>query len=262
MISMRILNPTSAAGQIAYLSETVTQEQHPASSRALSALTRYFHDSGTPPGRWIGAGTGALGLTSNWTVPASAMEHLFQDGTHPLTGSALTSHEYVKHVPLQRRVDREAAALSGELTPDERAEAVEAIRAEQAEKRQRPSVSGFEMVFSPPKSFSVAWGLGDVAMKDRLTAAHDEALAGTLKVMEDQYLRTRAGVAGVAQMSTRGAVAARFDHWNSRALDPHLHSHVLIANRVQGEDGKWRTIDSRGTPVSYTHLTLPTNREV
>jgi conjugative relaxase-like TrwC/TraI family protein len=251
MISMRILNPTSAAGQIAYLSETVAESEnhsraHAVGSDSMSALTRYFTDAGNPPGRWIGAGTAGLDLNSGWTVSASALERLFQDGTHPRTGGALTAHEYVKHVPLETRVAAEVAALPAHLTAAERAAAAAAIRSEQSEKRQRPSVSGFEMVFSPPKSFSVAWGLGDVALKERLTAAHDEALAQTIQVMESHYLRTRSGAAGVAQLATQGAVAARFDHWNSRALDPHLHTHVLIANRVQSTDGKWRTIDSRG----------------
>lgn len=243
---MRILNPTTAGGMIAYLSETVTIDGAGVGDDRLSPLTRYFTSAGNPPGRWLGAGVGGLGLNAGWSVSEAAMERLFQDGTHPVSGAALTSHEYTKHAPLEARIAKEAAALPTTLTANERAEAVAAIRAEQTEKRQRPSVSGFEMVFSPPKSFSVAWGLGDVAMKERLSAAHDAALEQTLEVMEEKYLRTRAGAAGVAQLTTRGAVAAKFDHWNSRALDPHLHTHVLIANRVQGVDGKWRTIDSRG----------------
>jgi len=262
VISMRILNPTTAGGMIAYLTETITVEGTSVGDDRLSPLTRYFTSPGNPPGRWVGAGVAALGLTADWTVSEAAMERLFQDGTHPVSGAALTSHEYTKHVPLEERIAKETAALPSTLTLAERAEAVAAIRAEQTEKRQRPSVSGFEMVFSPPKSFSVAWGLGDVAMKERLAAAHEAALQQTLEVMEEKYLRTRAGSAGVAQLTTRGAVAAKFDHWNSRALDPHLHTHVLIANRVQGVDGKWRTIDSRGAlapavvTLSETYTTL------
>ena len=42
-----------------------------------------------------------------------------------------------------------------------------------------------------------------------------------------------------------GVVAAVFDHWDSRAGDPQLHSHVVVLNRAQGVDGKWRTLDSR-----------------
>ena len=37
-------------------------------------------------------------------------------------------------------------------------------------------------------------------------------------------------------------VAATFRHDTSRNLDPQLHSHAVIANMVQGEDGKWRTM--------------------
>ncbi len=47
-------------------------------------------------------------------------------------------------------------------------------------------------------------------------------------------------------MATRGAVAAGFDHYDSRAHDPNLHTHLAIANRVQGSDGLWRAIDARG----------------
>jgi conjugative relaxase-like TrwC/TraI family protein len=259
---MRILNPTAAGGMIAYLTETITVDGPTLGDDRLSPLTRYFTSPGNPPGRWVGDGVAGLGLTADWTVSEAAMERLFQDGTHPVSGAALTSREYTKHVPLEERIAKETAALPNTLTADERAEAVAAIRAEQSEKRQRPSVSGFEMVFSPPKSFSVAWGLGDVTMKERLTAAHAAALQQTLEVMEEKYLRTRAGSAGVAQLTTRGVVAAKFDHWNSRALDPHLHTHVLIANRVHGVDGKWRTIDSRGAlapavvTLSETYTTL------
>ena len=38
-------------------------------------------------------------------------------------------------------------------------------------------------------------------------------------------------------------IAAAFDHWDSRAGDPHLHTHVVVANRVQTADGMWRSLD-------------------
>jgi hypothetical protein len=53
------------------------------------------------------------------------------------------------------------------------------------------------------------------------------------------------GTNGAAQVEVRGVVAAAFDHWDSRENDPNLHTHVVIANRVQGPDGRWRTLDSR-----------------
>ena len=37
-------------------------------------------------------------------------------------------------------------------------------------------------------------------------------------------------------------VAATFRHDTSRNLDPQHHTHAVIANMVQGADGKWRTM--------------------
>ena len=41
-------------------------------------------------------------------------------------------------------------------------------------------------------------------------------------------------------------VAATFRHDTSRNLDPQLHTHCVIANMVQGGDGKWRTMVDDG----------------
>ena len=39
-------------------------------------------------------------------------------------------------------------------------------------------------------------------------------------------------------------VAATFRHDTSRNLDPQLHTHAVVANMVQGDDGKWRTMSN------------------
>ena len=41
-------------------------------------------------------------------------------------------------------------------------------------------------------------------------------------------------------------VAATFRHDTSRNLDPQLHTHAVVANMVQGGDGKWRTMVNDG----------------
>jgi hypothetical protein len=43
----------------------------------------------------------------------------------------------------------------------------------------------------------------------------------------------------------RGLIGAAFRHRTSRAGDPHLHTHVLVANLVLGADGNWGTLDGR-----------------
>jgi hypothetical protein len=40
-------------------------------------------------------------------------------------------------------------------------------------------------------------------------------------------------------------VAASFTEFTSRADDPQLHTHVVVANKVRGVDGMWRSVDGR-----------------
>ena len=45
---------------------------------------------------------------------------------------------------------------------------------------------------------------------------------------------------------TEGLVIARFEHRTSRALDPQLHSHCLVLNKVRdAQDGSWRALHGR-----------------
>ena len=46
-------------------------------------------------------------------------------------------------------------------------------------------------------------------------------------------------------MPITGVIATAFDHYDSRAADPQLHTHVVVSNKAQGVDGRWRTLDSR-----------------
>ena len=46
-------------------------------------------------------------------------------------------------------------------------------------------------------------------------------------------------------MPASGLVAAAFRHRTSRAGDPQLHTHVLVANLGRGPDGRWSALDGR-----------------
>ncbi|GAA4266600.1 MobF family relaxase [Frondihabitans peucedani] len=108
------------------------------------------------------------------------------------------------------------------------------------------AVAGFDLVFSPAKSVSTLWGLGDNDTRKVIEDAHEAAIADTVKYLEDEAIATRAGTNGVAQIDVEGGlIATRFRHYDSRTRDPQLHDHVVVANKVKGVDGKWRTIDSK-----------------
>ena len=49
----------------------------------------------------------------------------------------------------------------------------------------------------------------------------------------------------IAQVKANGLIGAAFEHWDSRAGDPNLHTHVAISTKVQGADGQWRSLDAR-----------------
>ena len=107
-------------------------------------------------------------------------------------------------------------------------------------------VSGFDLTFSVPKSVSAAWAVADAGTQAVIYEAHQEAIRRALAYAERHVFFSRSGTNGVVQEQIRGVVAAGFDHWDSRAGDPHLHTHVVVMNRAQSLDGTWRTLDSRG----------------
>ncbi len=69
--------------------------------------------------------------------------------------------------------------------------------------------------------------------------------AASKRSLEEHAACTRTGTGGIAQIETNGLIAAEFEHWDSRAGDPNLHTHVAVSAKVQGTDGKWRSLDAR-----------------
>ena len=134
-----------------------------------------------------------------------------------------------------------------ELTQGRVASEAERTRLAATEARRgRRAVAGFDLVFTPVKSVSLLWALGDAEIQAQVEAAHHEALRSTLDWVEQHAAFTRTGHGGVAQVDTTGLLAVAFDHRESRSGDPDLHTHVAVANKVCGTDGKWRSLDARG----------------
>ncbi len=107
-------------------------------------------------------------------------------------------------------------------------------------------VAAFDLTFSSPKSVSLLGELADPAVRDQVDLAHRQAVASTVGFLEDEgVLVGRRGAGGARQMPTTGAVAAGFVHRTSRSGDPHLHTHLLVFNRVEGVDGRWGGLDGR-----------------
>ena len=105
---------------------------------------------------------------------------------------------------------------------------------------------GRDVTLSAPKSVSL---MALVGRDDRIVEAHDRAVAATLDWIEAHAVETRMrdpATRAMVRAGGQGMVAATFRQDTSRNLDPQLHTHAVIANMVQGEDGKWRTMVDDG----------------
>lgn len=113
-------------------------------------------------------------------------------------------------------------------------------------KKHQTAIAGFDLVFTPSKSVSIAWGLGDKQLRKDIEAAHEHAIQDVVRHLENNVIMTRRGHNGIRQIDTKsGVIGTKFRHYDSRAGDPNLHDHVVIANRVEGADDKWSSIDGR-----------------
>jgi conjugative relaxase-like TrwC/TraI family protein len=107
-------------------------------------------------------------------------------------------------------------------------------------------VSGFDLVFAAPKSVSVLHLLAPRELGAATGDAHRAAVSDALDYLEGSGLGVRRSDRGtVHHLATTGAVAAAFVHRTSRALDPHLHTHLVVANVARGVDDRWSALDSR-----------------
>jgi conjugative relaxase-like TrwC/TraI family protein len=138
--------------------------------------------------------------------------------------------------------------LEGEASPAEFQAMFEGRHPDTGELLGRPhgrnAVPAFDVVLRPTKSVSILYGLGDPATGQAVLAAHHAGVAEAMTYL-DTYLGTRRGHGGVQHVSGQGLLAVGFDHRTSREGDPLLHTHLVVANRTQGPDGRWTALDGR-----------------
>ena len=195
----------------------VGQEAYQLSGVAQS-LDDYYTGAGEAAGRWVGAGAAALGLAGE--VDPDDL----------------------------RAVLAGLAPGAGGLTPDGTTVRTHARR-----------VPGFDLTFKTPKSVSVLYAVSDdPRVQGAIIEAGDTAVTEALAWLEREAIRVRRGSGDVAYLNDlaardpeaaerakmrvlpgRGVVAATFRHRTSRAGDPLLHWHTLVANLVEGPDGRW-----------------------
>lgn len=125
--------------------------------------------------------------------------------------------------------------------------------AAEAERISAVGNAGYEMTLTCPKSFSVAAFVADPDTREQwLGCVRDAARQATDQLMS-KVAHGRTGHEGDGQkaIAIRGlgyAATVSIESY-SRELDPHLHGHVMIPNRIICADGVERTMATGGSDL-------------
>jgi conjugative relaxase-like TrwC/TraI family protein len=211
------------------LSSTQAQTYH--AKEFTAAEQNYWKQEDTIQGQWRGKLAEEFGLSG--AVGALEFSRL-AEGQHPATGEQLVRH---------RAVHEYKTEDGRTVTPVEHR-------------------AGWDATFSAPKSVSLTALVGG---DDEVREAHRKSVAFALNELE-RYTQARLG-GNHAPETTGQFVAATFEHDTARPVDgyaaPQLHTHSVIFNLTEREDGTMRALQPRSlfetqqfaTAVYQSHLT-------
>jgi conjugative relaxase-like TrwC/TraI family protein len=105
------------------------------------------------------------------------------------------------------------------------------------------TVAAVDLTFSAPKSVSVLFAVAGGEVSGALVEAHERAVASAIGYLEREGCRTRRGRGAAERVAGEGFVAAAYRHRLSRAGDPQLHTHVVVANLTRA-DGRFTALEA------------------
>ena len=196
-----------------------------------AAEQNYWKQGDTIQGEWQGKLADKFGLKGG--VGAEEFARL-SEGQHPQTGEQLVRH---------RKVQEYESETGKTVAPVEHR-------------------AGWDATFSAPKSVSLTALVGG---DDRVREAHREAVTVALNELE-RYTQARIGGNRPAE-PTGQFVVAKFEHDTARPVDgyaaPQLHTHAVVFNMTERENGQIRALQERGffdsqsyaTAIYQSHLT-------
>src|SRR3984885_9277349 len=193
------------------LSSSQAQTYH--AKEFMSAEQNYWKQGDTILGEWQGRMAERYGLAG-----AIDEQHFarLSEGQNPLTGEQLVRH----------RTGQTYKTADGTTVKP-------------AEHR-----AGWDAPFSAPKSVSLTALVGG---DDRVREAHRQAVTTALKELE-RYTQARIGGNHAAE-TTGKFIAAKFEHDTARPVNgyaaPQLHTHAVVFNMTEREDGSTRAIQPK-----------------
>lgn len=174
--------------------------------------------------------------TVNYLLETSRLDYFLKGGNPP--GKFLGSGADILFGQSERPVKHEElrAILEG-LHPKTGASLVQ-------KQKDKDRQLGTQVVVAPPKSLATLWSQLDEERQRWLLEEDWEAMKTTLRYVEDHHIYTRRGKDGT-RLERGKPVVAGFRHFQSRAGDPLIHTHLLISNLCFRADGSTGTILSK-----------------
>jgi conjugative relaxase-like TrwC/TraI family protein len=227
-LRLAVLVVSRVVGVLSVAKLTLGQEAY-YEQQVAGGLDDYYAGRGESPGIWAGVGSAGLGLVG--VIEEGDLGTLLR-GVNPADESRLRAPVRARTITV-RTLDVE----SGEWRKEQ--------------KRLAP-VSGYDLVFSCPKSVSLLHALtDDERVRRELSEAHEASWRAALGYLEREACVVRRGKGGRVRERGEGFVAVAFRHRTSRAQDPHLHTHVIVANLTRARDGEWRALDGEAILKTY-----------
>ena len=201
---------------------------------ASKDLTAYYAGSGEAPGHWIGSG----------------LDELCADlGIDPINAGDIMDASGIKLFEYLNSKEAPSALFPPQRRPNQDADG--------------QWVSGYDFTFSAAKGLSMlATMTDDDGLRRAIYDAHEQAVARVMSIVEQYACYGREGKYGVNLVKGDGLIAAAFRHRTSRpgndgdVPDPHLHTHVVVANIVRHPDGTYGALDGRAFTARGNTLAL------
>ena len=105
------------------------------------------------------------------------------------------------------------------------------------------TVAAIDLTFSAPKSVSVLFAVAEEPVPAALVAAHERAVAAARGISGARGVLHAPRPRRLERVRGEGFVAAGYRHRLSRAGDPQLHTHVVVANLTRA-DGRYTALDA------------------
>lgn len=200
------------AGFAKYLEDSVSDAmREQAMTRGASG---YYTHEGNPPGVWLGSGLGMIHKQEGDIIGKDELYTFLEKMEDPVTHEKLAPHITM--------------SLGDPRKPN-----------------SRSTVTGFDATFAAPKSFSILWILAKEEERTQLDQVWQQSLKEAIAEFEKEAAVGRIGHGGTGRVKLTGFTIAAYDHYTNRAGEPHYHTHAVISNLAQREDGRIVALDGR-----------------